>query len=53
LTKRVLELTGEIDTSCAGEIGGRGVGTLESHRIEWLVLDMSGVTFVDSSGMVR
>jgi anti-sigma B factor antagonist len=47
----VLTLAGEIDISCAEQIGDLAVGTLESHCIRLLALDMSAVTFVDSSGM--
>jgi anti-sigma B factor antagonist len=47
----VLAIAGEIDTACAGEIGDLGVGTLGSHCIRSLVIDMSAVTFMDSSGM--
>jgi anti-anti-sigma factor len=47
----VLTITGDIDTACADEIGDLGVGTLGSHCIRSLIVDMSRVTFIDSSGM--
>jgi anti-anti-sigma factor len=47
----ILMLTGDIDMSCSEEIGDLGVGTLESHRIRRLVVDLSEVTFMDSTGL--
>lgn len=47
----VLTLSGEIDISCAEQIGDLGVGTLESHGIRVLALDLSAVTFIDSTGL--
>ena len=47
----VLTLTGEIDFRYSERLGDLGVATLESHHIRLLVLDMSAVTFIDSSGL--
>src|SRR5262249_20022866 len=47
----VLEITGDIDMRSADDIGDLGIGTLESHAIRLLVLDMSAVTFIDSTGL--
>jgi anti-anti-sigma factor len=47
----VLTLSGEIDLGCAEQVGDLGVGSLESHGIRSLVLDMSAVTFIDSTGL--
>jgi anti-sigma B factor antagonist len=47
----VLSLSGDIDLSCSETIADLGIGTLESHVIRVLVLDMSAVTFIDSTGL--
>ena len=49
--KCVLTLIGEIDMNCSEKIGDLGVGTLESHTIRRLTVDMSAVTFIDSTGL--
>lgn len=47
----VLKLTGDFNLTCSDQIGDLGVETLESDRTHLLVLDLSAVTFIDSTGL--
>lgn len=47
----VLKLTGEIDIGCSDQIGDLAIGMLESHSISLLAVDLSAVTFIDSTGL--
>lgn len=47
----VLALTGEIDMLRADKLGDLGVGTLQSHNIRRLTVDLAAVTFIDSTGL--
>ena len=47
----IAHLAGEIDHHCAKEIRSDIDLAIDRHRPEKLVLDFSGVTFMDSSGI--
>jgi anti-anti-sigma factor len=47
----VLGLSGEVDLACADEIARLGIGTLETHWIQRLCVDLSAVTLLDMSGL--
>ena len=44
-------LTGEITLDCVGPIKAEIDASLEKNAYEYTILDMSGVTFIDSSGI--
>ncbi len=45
------ELGGELDHHCAGELRHKIDAALLQHRCRQLVLDLRGLTFMDSSGI--
>lgn len=47
----VVPLTGELDIAVADEVRRRGLAALEQPGIRTLVLDLTDVTFVDSSAI--
>ena len=46
-----LALAGDVDISCVGELVERASHALNNASAETLVLDLAGVTFIDSSGI--
>lgn len=46
-----LVASGEIDVAVADEFAETGVAAVQQIRIDSLVIDLSGVTFMDSTGL--
>jgi anti-sigma B factor antagonist len=49
--RSVLRLTGELDLATAPELRMHGAAELAAARCRTLTIDMSGVTFIDSTGL--
>ncbi|MDP9116237.1 MAG: STAS domain-containing protein [Actinomycetota bacterium] len=50
-TRPVMHLTGEIDIERADEVASLGILTVQAMDADMLVIDMSQVSFLDSSGI--
>lgn len=49
--QRTLDVQGVVDFVSAPEVQQRGVDVLADDALERLVIDLSGITFIDSSGL--
>lgn len=50
-TTIVLSVTGDIDVATAADLRDIGLGVLESSQCATLCVELSGVTFLDSTGL--
>lgn len=49
--QRTLDVRGVVDFMSAPEVQQQGVDLLADEAVELLVIDLAGVTFIDSSGL--
>ncbi len=49
--QRTLHMRGVVDFLSAPDVQKQGVDLLSDHGVERLVIDLSGITFIDSSGL--
>ncbi len=50
-TERTLQMRGVVDFLSAPDVQKQGVDLLSAQGVKRLVIDLSGITFIDSSGL--